>query len=476
MGELKPRYLDLNMYIRFILIVFLLFGRLGLSQTPLTTQDSLFCLSIKGITPPIFPIYNFYGIPSDSMGPHIVPLVDFGCGFDSKKTFKTQLGGLLDWKTSNFLLKIGAMGGITNNSGVFFTNWFDKPNTKAHSATFSPTLRLVYTRFNRFNFQLGFDRNFYGDGNRSLFLSDMGKPYPFSSIRFNLGPLNYQTMLAYLFSPSYLQKFNISHFLTWNVTKRLQINLFESVVFNCGDSSTNRSFDPYYLNPFIFLRPQEYSIGSSDNALIGLGASFAFQQSKLYSQLVVDDILVSSISSGDNYWGNKWGVQIGWKQQAKWNKWKIMNRIETNIVRPYTYSHIGNSLNYSNENTVLAHPDGGNFWELFASNTFLKGRFSVLFEISLGQKGFDEDSISFGGNIYCSYSNRPGDFGALLLQGNKTNFIRNRIKLAYAGGKKSDLEGFLELNIRYLQNLQKNELRFFPVIGIRSRIFNDYRF
>jgi hypothetical protein len=55
------------------------------------------------------------------------------------------------------------------------------------------------------------------------------------------------------------------HHLSMNVTRWLNIGLFEGVVFG----RTNR-FDFQYLNPIIFYRHIEGTLGSPDNAVAGL--------------------------------------------------------------------------------------------------------------------------------------------------------------------------------------------------------------
>ena len=464
------------MPIKFVLLFVLLQSGLGFSQPVFLKEDSLFCLSLCPKTAPIFPFFDKSNPPFIKNRGQMLPLIDGAAAFHENTLFKTHVGGLFNWQGSRCYLRLGALGGITNNTSLFVSNWFEKPLNNGINMSIMPMVRFGYKPTSYVSAQIGFDRNLYGDGNRSLFLSDIGKPYPFASLRFNLGPITYQSMVSYLFSPSYLNKFKVCHFFHWAVNQKLEFNVFESVLFNTGDTTSNRTFDPYYLNPFIFIRPQEYAIGSSDNVLIGFGASLSILKAKLYGQFVVDDFLISSLASGGKYWGNKWGLQLGWKHFVTKNKYKIMSRIEGNLVRPYTYSHLGPSLNYSNENSSLAHPYGANFLEVFESHAIIKEPFSLLVELSVGRKGTDYDNVSYGGDILAPYTLRPSDFNISILQGRKTDFVRSRIKLGYFFREKKDLEGYLELNVRYSRNTQEKTLWLFPVIGIKSRFYNDYRF
>ena len=59
-----------------------------------------------------------------------------------------------------------------------------------------------------------------------------------------------------------------------------------------------RGFDPNYANPFIFYRPVEFSVGSSDNALVGANIKITpFKNHIFYTQFIFDEFLLSEIKS-----------------------------------------------------------------------------------------------------------------------------------------------------------------------------------
>ena len=62
------------------------------------------------------------------------------------------------------------------------------------------------------------------------------------------------------------KKYAAMHHLDVNVTKWLNIGLFEGVIFG-----SKNHFDFGYLNPIIFYRSIEQQNGSFDNSLVGLG-------------------------------------------------------------------------------------------------------------------------------------------------------------------------------------------------------------
>src|SRR6185369_9400836 len=105
----------------------------------------------------------------------------------------------------------------------------------------------------------GYDKNFIGSGYRSLFLSDFGSPNLFLKLNTRIWKFNYQNLFMELqnadsrFGDKLLgKKYAAMHHLDVNVTKWLNIGLFEGVVFGRVNH-----FDFGYLNPVIFYRSIE---------------------------------------------------------------------------------------------------------------------------------------------------------------------------------------------------------------------------
>ena len=78
----------------------------------------------------------------------------------------------------------------------------------------------------------------------------------------------------------YPTKYSASHYLTVNIGKRWSVGLFESVVWAAQDAAGERNFDWAYMNPIIFYRPAEYSIGSPDNITMGANMKYILGQSQ----------------------------------------------------------------------------------------------------------------------------------------------------------------------------------------------------
>ena len=121
----------------------------------------------------------------------------------------------------------------------------------------------------------GHDKNFIGYGIRSMILSDFSSPYMQLKADLKIGRMQYLSILAQMtdlqiVNPPFSQitnapKYFAFHHLNFNITKTLNIGLFESVMY--GNRKTG--FELNYLNPVIFYRFIEGYLGSSDNAMVG---------------------------------------------------------------------------------------------------------------------------------------------------------------------------------------------------------------
>jgi hypothetical protein len=292
-----------------------------------------------------------------------------------------------------------------------------------------------YVTFNAakfIDFQVGHDKNFIGNGYRSLFLSDWGNSYLFAKINTRIWKLNYQNLFMELmpqFNKSggdllLPRKYAAMHHLSMNVTKWLNIGLFESVVFGRKDH-----FDFQYLNPIIFYRHIEGTVGSPDNALAGLDfkANVAHRL-QFYGQFLLDEFKLNKIKENRGWWANKWGLQLGAKYVDAFGVENLDLQGEFNRVRPFTYAHRDSVANYTHYNQPLAHPLGANLNEVIgivnyqpAPKWYIYGR-AIFY-----QKGLDSTNFNAGGNIFRDYTVRYGQEEGFEVAGGKKMTVLNAL-------------------------------------------------
>jgi hypothetical protein len=372
--------------------------------------------------------------------------------------------------------RLGYNYSALNNDTIFLDtrSFFYSRSGKSFISSHNILGRVSYTPNHIFNFQAGLDRNFIGEGSRSLFLSDYGRPYPFTQISARFWHVEYLVMHQFFkeeFQQEWRNKYGATHFLSWNATEWLNFGIFETVIFQPKDTLLNRGYELEYLNPVIFFRPQEYAIGSSDNVLLGASFSAKWKQHTAYGQLIIDEFLLSEIKAKSGWWANKYGVQLGVKGRFKLKKERFFYRLEGNAVRPYTYAHLNSLQNYAHAGFTLAHPYGGNFAEILGEIKWKNKKWLLKTFLSYGIQGLDKNGQSYGGNIYQPYTNRPYDYNHQIGQGLKNNFFRFQSSMSYQ--LFANYELFTELNLRFDEAYER--FSFFPFLGLRSNLWNDYR-
>ncbi|HEX4852279.1 MAG TPA: hypothetical protein VFV08_15795, partial [Puia sp.] len=217
-----------------------------------------------------------------------------------------------------------------------------------------------------FQVQFGYDKNFIGNGYRSLLLSNYSAPYLFLRINTRIWKLNYDLMFMEMINQhlpgdyEYPHKYAAIHHLSFNAAKWLNVGLFDNVVFSRADH-----FEFSYLNPVIFLVAAQQQNGSPDKVTVGLDFKANIgHATQIYGQFVINEFVLHEVLHySDGWWGNKQGLQLGFKYINVFNIKNLDFQFEMNLVRPYVYSHNDTVSNYSNYNQPLAHPLGANFRE-----------------------------------------------------------------------------------------------------------------
>ena len=349
---------------------------------------------------------------------------------------------------------------------------------------------LSYTPNKFINIQFGHGKNFIGDGYRSLLQSDVSSPSTFLKLNTKFWKIKYTNTWMWLRDvrpevvqdKAFLTKYMANHYLSWNVSKRFNLGLFESVMWT---NSNDRGFDVNYLNPLIFFRALEFETGQgAGNALVGLSGKYKLSNNaNIYSQFILDEFSLNDITGGKKSWKNKYGYQIGLKY---FNAFKIDNllfQMEYNRVRPYTYSHNTIVLNYAHDNQSMAHLWGSNFSETILIGRYHYNRWFADAKIVFGKKGFDfnddVDDFSYGGDIYRNYNERPFDSGVTVGQGNTTNIFHFELQSGYVLNPTTNLKLFAYVSYRDFNPDAdtavsfKNSTLWFS-LGLRTDLFNWY--
>ncbi len=341
-----------------------------------------------------------------------------------------------------------------------------------------------YVTFNAtkyINFQLGYDKNFIGNGYRSLFLSDWGNSYLFAKINTRIWKFNYQNLFMELM-PQFTRntdfqlprKYAAMHHLSMNVTKWLNVGLFEGVMFG----RTNH-FDFQYLNPIIFYRHVEGTIGSPDNAVAGIDfKANALHRFQFYGQMLLDEFILSRVKNDPTNWANKFAFQLGGKYINAFGVKNLDLQLEMNRVRPFTYTHYDTISNYTHYNQPLAHPLGANFQEFVGIVRYQPFPKWYLYARGVAYfKGLDTMGMNLGGDIFQSYLTRPQESGFHIGDGNKATCFNALLNVSYEFRQNL----FLDLSVQHrafnLESRSQSTSNTYITAGIRLNAFRrEYDF
>jgi len=323
-----------------------------------------------------------------------------------------------------------------------------------------------------FNFEIARDAPKIGYGYQSLFLDQKHSPYTYVKAEAKLWHIDYQFMLNFLSDKKYdsitlpfKRKYMVNHTLSWNIHPRVNFDFYESVVWAPVDSSGNRGIDVNYIDPAIFFRPVEFAIGSPDNAFLGIGLNLkVFKSLYLYSQLLLDEFVLSHIKSRDGWWGNKQALQLGMKTNSLFSIPNMNFLAEINFIRPFVYAHANNWQNYSHLHQSLGFWGGSNQAEALVKIGYKRKKIQGYIFSSL--RKWAEDSvaqISLGNSIFKSYELRNRDNNHRFLQGEKKQRLDIFLHVNYAIISKWDLNLGINTGYSYDFYFKENSQAIFSI-------------
>jgi hypothetical protein len=200
------------------------------------------------------------------------------------------------------------------------------------------------------------------------------------------------------------------------------------------DSLNDNTFDPSYLNPVIFYRAIEQQYGSSDNALLGMDFKWnVFKGVSIYGQAVLDEFVLDEIMAGNGWWANKYALQGGLKYIDALGVSNLDLQLETNVVRPYTYSHSTQYGSYSNYRQSLAHPLGANFNEMIGIIRYQPWpRLNLMAKVGYVQIGRDgAASENWGSDILKPTQTREQEYDNTIGQGVNNTILSVNMTASY---------------------------------------------
>ena len=217
---------------------------------------------------------------------------------------------------------------------------------------------------------------------------------------------------------------------------------------------------------------------------MGANLNFSLKQYKLYGQILLDDLNISSQKDRDeNYSGgffqNKFAYQIGAKANQPFNLKNLFALAEYNQVQPYTYAHKIPMQNYTHLNQALAHPLGANFKEMIGILSYDYKKWNLEVKWNHAIYGEDSTGTHFGKNIFLSdfEAEKQGQqysYGNFNGQGINTTQDYITATISWKIRKESNIYLFGQLIARQISSDLQNVNHLYFLVGIKSNLHNSY--
>lgn len=479
----------------------------------LVNADSIYRINVKSKLANILLNKSWISFTSnDNLSFSIDPLFDFQLGFDSDADDKSWIntrGVILNARLGD---KIAFSTAFYENQAQFFDYRYNVVSScrvipgqglpkafkdKPHAYDYARSdAYLSFQPNEHFDITFGHGKNFIGDGYRSMFLSDCAFNYPFLRITTDYWRIKYVNIWAqfqdltnhYFYGHPHDKKWGSFNYLSINVTDWLNVGLFESIIWANADSVGYRGFDINYANPIIFTRPVEFSVGSSDNALMGISGKITLGKNHiLYGQAIIDECKVkemgrdvkhafnSSDTSGTwGWWGNKWAMQMGYKTYDLFGLQHLDIQLEYNIARPFIFSHTITVQNYGHYQQSLAHPLGSNFKELVAIGRYNYKRLFIEAKLTHAIHGRDTAGLNLGNDIYKSYDTHASEYHCKIAQGQKVTLTNFNAQASLLINPRVNMNAFVGYTYRAEKVNGKSTAQNLITFGLRTSLQNIY--
>lgn len=242
----------------------------------------------------------------------------------------------------------------------------------------------------KFNFTLGYDKLFIGDGYRSMILSDFSAPLFFYRTLLNFDIIQWGNIFTKVLNPNFNNILNLSdygglniryphkfisyNFVKFKLLKKLQLTLIQATIIS-DKINVYKAF-VYNYSPIVSLFYCSLDTIEINN-LGGLNLSWKdLKFGIIYSQIVLD--IQNSTA--------EYAYQVGYKN----NNFIIRNvflLLEYNFVSPNMYVNTQNrKLHYGHYNMPLAHPSGNNISELVFISSYTYRDLEFLAKLNFNLK------------------------------------------------------------------------------------------
>lgn len=345
---------------------------------------------------------------------------------------------------------------------------------------------VSYSPIKMFNIQVGHGKHFVGDGYRSLLLSDNAFNYPYARITTTYKNIQYTNLYTSFMNLTdggvktppnverlFQKKIGSFQFLSANLFHRLQLGLFQGMIWEAADNVNRQHTNFHTYDPVIGVSALAYGLNNKNNVLIGATLKLKISKSiSLYGQFMMDDMTLYA-----DHKKNKYGYQAGFKYFDLFTVKNLHIQAEYNSVRPYAYAAENPYQSYTHYNQALAHPLGANFTEMVGFINYRLRDFFIQIKANYAVKGNDSTSMNFGGNIFKSDNTfviAQSLDNIHTTQGLKTTIMTQDIHIGYLVNPSTNFNIVLGFTNRIEKTEKTSSATQFVYFGVRTSLANFY--
>ena len=308
-----------------------------------------------------------------------------------------------NWKLTFDYLQIGLLGNVDQNLFNFSPEqsfaYLDQSKDADGFWTEHIDTKFSYD-YNNFIIELGKFNRHWGNGIRSLYISDKAPSYPQIGFKYKLNQkLSYFYFHGFLnsnipdSSRSSYYKNNFSqrsisiprniaaHRIKWKPNDKFIFSFNESVIY------ATRSIDIYYLIPILPFYPIENYIGDTDNIQMGIDILFKIAElQKIYASFFMDEFTPEWVFKSKNH--NWFGWQCGYIAKDIIFKNSEM-QIEYNWTDQRIYMHKYDINDFYNHSHPLGFWAGPHAQEILFNYSTNFGDRVLKFHFSKTQRGLN---------------------------------------------------------------------------------------
>jgi hypothetical protein len=346
---------------------------------------------------------------------------------------------------------------------------------------------VSYSPIKLFNIQIGHGKHFVGDGYRSLLLSDNAFNYPYARLTTTFKNIQYTNLYTSFMNLTnggdkippgierlFQKKIGSFQLLSASFWKRLNIGIFQGMIWEAADSTNRQHVNFNTFDPVIGVNALSYGLHNKNNVLLGLTLKLKITRSfSLYGQYMLDDLNSKDKMSDLR---NKYGYQAGFKYLDAFTVKNLVIQGEYNTVRPYAYASANPEQSYTHYNQALAHPLGANFNEWIGILNYRVHDFFTEIKINYAKKGTDSLFANFGGNIFNSdsYTSVPAGGQMHTTQGVSATIVYQDIHIGYLINPVTNLNIVIGVSNRMEEVQGKTANTQFVYVGLRTSLANFY--